>query len=144
MPMGAKKIRHCHHRVVVATECDPQGIVNYTGYFHWFDRNCERLFRDAGLSYSELLDHQHIDGIPLVELNSKFTAPLRAGDEIEIESWVDDWNDKTFAVKHQVIRNGEVVVESTEIRAWVVRDAASPKGIKATAVPEEVKQRFAC
>ncbi|NQV57310.1 MAG: acyl-CoA thioesterase [Rhodospirillales bacterium] len=137
------KLHHNHRRVVVGTECDPQGIVNYTNYFHWFDRNCERLFRDAGLSYSELLEHRHIDGIPLVEMNSKFLAPLRDGDEVEIESWVEDWNDKTFTVKHQAICGGEVVVESTETRAWVVRDEASPKGMKATTIPDEIKLQFA-
>ena len=90
-----------------------------------------------------MLENQHIDGIPLVALNSRFLAPLRAGDAVDIESWVEAWNEKTFTVKHQAMRAGELVTESTEVRAWVVGDTASPKGFTATQVPDAVKQRFA-
>ena len=51
--MAANNLRHRHRRVVVANECDLQEIVSSTRYFQWLDRNCESLFRDAGLSYSE-------------------------------------------------------------------------------------------
>ena len=51
--MAAKNLRHRQRRVVVASECDPQEIVNYNRYFKWLGRNYERLFRDAKLSYSE-------------------------------------------------------------------------------------------
>jgi len=123
-------------------DCDPQGIVNYPNYFQWFDRNNERLFRAAGLEFAAMFDEYGIDGIPLVDVSSRFLAPARLGEAIVVESEMEGWRGKTFSVRHRVTRAGEVIVDGCEVRAWVVRDPDSPKGIRAAPVPAEVKARF--
>ena len=40
-------------------------------------------------------------------------------DEVEIETWVDEWKGKIFIVRHNVIKDGEVIVEGKEVRACV-------------------------
>lgn len=134
------KVRHS--RVVSTGDCDPQCIVNYPHYFQWFDRNCERLFKDAGLGFGKLFGDYLIDGIPIVEATSRFSRPARINDVLEIETWIEEWSNKTFLVKHQITREGDVIAEGQELRAWVIKDETSPGGIKAASVPEEVKQRF--
>ncbi|MDP7625201.1 MAG: acyl-CoA thioesterase, partial [Rhodospirillales bacterium] len=92
------KVRHS--RVVSTGDCDPQCIVNYPHYFQWFDRNCERLFKDAGLGFGKLFGDYLIDGIPIVEATSRFSRPARINDVLEIETWIEEWSNKTFLVKH--------------------------------------------
>ncbi|MBT3916127.1 MAG: acyl-CoA thioesterase [Rhodospirillaceae bacterium] len=134
------KVRHS--RVVSTGDCDPQCIVNYPNYFQWFDRNCERLFKDAGLGFHILFGDYLIDGIPIIEATSKFSRPARVDDMLEVETWIDNWSTRTFMVKHQITRDGDVIAEGQELRAWVIKDENSPGGITAAPVPEEVKQRF--
>ena len=134
------KVQHRH--VVGNGDCDPQCIVNYPHYFQWFDRNCERLFQNAGLAFGRLFIEFAIDGIPIIEATSKFRKPARLDDVLEVESWIDEWTAKTFLVKHRICNAGDVIAEGSELRAWVVRDDTAPNGIKAAPVPEEIKCRF--
>ncbi len=134
------KVRHS--RVISTGDCDPQCIVNYPHYFQWFDRNCERLFKDAGLGFPKLYGDYAIDGIPIIEATSKFSRPARINDVLEVETWIEEWTNKTFLVKHLITRDGDVIAEGQELRAWVIKDESSPRGIKAAPVPEEVKQCF--
>ncbi|MBT3991689.1 MAG: acyl-CoA thioesterase [Rhodospirillaceae bacterium] len=131
-----------HSRTVAAGDCDPQCIVNYPHYFQWFDRNCERLFKDAGLGFARMFKEFSIDGIPIIEATSRFSKPARIDDVLEVESWIDEWSSKTFTVRHEISLEGKVIAEGKEIRAWVVRDEDAPNGIRAAPVPEEVKERF--
>ena len=63
-------------------------------------------------------------------------------DEVEIETWVDEWKGKIFIVRHNVIKDGEVIVEGKEVRACVVKDPNSSKGFKATTFPTDVIAKF--
>ncbi len=129
-------------KIVYSGECDPQRIVNYPNYFIWFDRNCQKLFNSVGLPFVEMFKKYDSDGVPLIEATSKFKAPARCDDVVEIETWVDQWNGKIFIVEHRLIKDGDVIIEGRETRAWVVRDSSRPNGIRAAEVPEDVIQKF--
>ena len=100
------------------------------------------MFKDAGLGFGKLFGDYLIDGIPIVEATSRFNRPARINDVLEVETWIEEWSNKTFLVKHQITREGDVIAEGQELRAWVIKDETSPGGIKAAPVPEEVKRRF--
>ena len=89
-----------------------------------------------------MFDTYDIDGIPLVEATSKFLNPIHQDDEVDVESWIEEWGNKTFIVHHEISKAGELLAKGREVRAWVIRDDQSPRGIKAAAVPEDVRQRF--
>ena len=80
--------------------------------------------------------------LPLVDASATFTGPARMDDEIEIESWVDEWKKKIFVVRHNVIRDGKVIVEGKEVRACVASDPESNKGIRSIPMPEDVIAKF--
>jgi acyl-CoA thioesterase FadM len=67
------------------------------------------------------------------------------GDDIEIESQVEHWSTRSFKVRHTVRRAGsdEVVAEVVEVRAMVAPAPGKPEQIKAVAIPDAIKRRFA-
>src|SRR5262249_13298627 len=103
----------------------------------------ERLFGANGLSYVELRRDHDVVGMPLLETGAKYQTPCRLGDGLELTSWGDEWARRTFVVKHPLGHAaGPGAGEGYEPRAWVVADPASPKGLRAVAVPEAVIARF--
>ncbi len=127
---------------VLFSDCDSTLIISYPNYFHWFDRATQQLFFEAGASWSDVWRDYDLVGFPLVDVQASFSGPARQNEEIEIESWIEEWRDKTFVVKHVVTLNGDVLVEGSEIRAWAVADEAAPNGIKAAEIPDDIKTRF--
>jgi acyl-CoA thioesterase FadM len=78
------------------------------------------------------------------EIGSRYLNACMIGDELEISSWVDEWEGKTFVVKHQVKHDdGRVALEGFERRVWVVADEASPNRIRAIEIPKVAIERFA-
>jgi 4-hydroxybenzoyl-CoA thioesterase len=124
--------------------CDAVGTVFYPHFYVWFDQGTERLFRANGLSYAELRRDFGVIGMPLVETGARYENACRLGDEVEIESWVEEWARRTFLVKHRVRHvDGRLALEGFERRVWAVADAASPKGARAIPIPGEAIARFA-
>lgn len=128
---------------VAWAHCDVAGIVFYPHFHIWFDQNTERLFGANRLSYAELKRDFGIGGMPLLETGATYRSPCRLGDAIEIRSWVDEWARKTFVVRHEIARrDGPVAVTGFERRALVVPAPQSEKGMKALAIPDEIRNRF--
>lgn len=122
--------------------CDAAGIVFYPYFYIWFDQGTGRLFKANGLSYAEL-HRRGILGIPLVETGARYKNPCRLGDALEMYTWIDDWQRKTFLAKHRITHaDGRLALEGFERRAWVVADGSSPRGMKATTIPTDIVTRF--
>ncbi len=128
--------------VVDFADCDPACIVFYPRYFEWFDRATENLFRECGMAWPQLWPQYRLAGFPIVDVGAKFHGPSRFGERIAIESWIDEWRNKLFLVRHRVHNDGRIVVEGHELRVWALRDPANPESMKAAPVPEEIKARF--
>lgn len=135
-----KRLKTTH--VVSFADCDPARLVFYPRYFELFDRATERLFRSVGLPWDEMFGHHGLSGVPLVEVSATFKGPVRFGDTLEVESWIDEWRGTSFVVRHRASNNGAVAVEGREVRVWARRDPDSPKGARAVPVPDDVKDRF--
>lgn len=129
------------HQVGFA-DCDPARMVFYPRFFELFDRATERLFAEVGLPWSEMFGRDGLSGLPLVDVGAKFISPVRFGDRLDIESWISEWRNKTFIVRHDMRVGDTVSVEGQEIRAWVVFDPSRAKGIRAVPIPDEVRARF--
>ena len=100
------------------------------------------MFNELDLEWSKFWSERGIAGLPLVDASATFKGPARMDDEVEIETWVDEWKGKVFVVRHNVIKDGEVIVEGKEVRACVVKDPNSSKGFRAETFPEDVIVRF--
>lgn len=127
---------------VMFSDCDPAQIVFYPKYFQWFDIATQKMFNELGMEWSTFWPERGIAGLPLVDASATFKGPARMDDEIEIESWVEEWKGKIFVVRHNVIKGGNVIIEGKEVRACVAKDPDSEKGIKAIEMPEDVVAKF--
>lgn len=134
---------HVSRFAVEWAHCDAAGIVFYPYFYVWFDQATERLFKAVGLSYATLEQEFGAMGMPLLESGATYENPCRLGDEVEIRSQVTEWHRKTLLVRHRIDHvDGRPALEGFERRAWVVRDPAAPRGMRAVAIPAAVKQRF--
>jgi 4-hydroxybenzoyl-CoA thioesterase len=123
--------------------CDFAGIVFYPTFYIWFDQGTERLFRANGLSYPELGEQFGIDGMPLLETGTAYKNASKLGADLTITSWIDAWEGKTFVVRHRIMHaDGREALEGFERRIFVIKDPALERGIKAIAVPDELRARF--
>ena len=124
------------------SDCDPAQLVFYPKYFQWFDIATQKMFNELDMEWSKFWPERGISGLPLVDASATFKGPARMDDELEIETWVDEWKGKIFIVRHNVIKDGQVIVEGKEVRACVVKDSNSSKGFKAVTFPKDVIEKF--
>ena len=125
---------------IMFSDCDNAQIVFYPNYFQWFDRATQNMFNQVGLPWSKMWPDYNIAGVPLVDAQASFTAPLRMEDEIVIDTWIEDWSGKVGIVRHNIRKGDFVHVEGTEKRVWAAKAPDSPKGIRAEPMPEDVRK----
>ncbi len=121
-------------------DCDPAGIVFFPNFLRWMDEASLAFFMAQGIPpWRELVKTRGIVGTPLLEIHTKFMKTATYGERIEVRTTVESWAAKTFTQRHVVMRGEVLLCEGTEVRAFVVRDAANPDKLKAIAVPEDIK-----
>ena len=119
-------------------DCDPAGIVYYPNYFRFFDNATAALVSAAlGMNKRAWLEAYGIAGIPMVDTGANFVRPARFGDVVEIVSQITELGRSSFSVRHVLSNGGEVAVEASEKRVWVVKDAAG--NIKSAPLPDGVR-----
>lgn len=134
---------HGSKRIVEWAHCDAAGIVFYPHFYTWFDQGTERLFRANRLSYAELRRDFGVVGMPLLETGARYENACKLGDELEMQTWVDEWAGRTFVVKHRILHaDGRQALEGFERRVWAIADPGSPKGVRAIPIPGEAIGRF--
>ncbi len=122
--------------------CDPGDIVFYPQYFAWFDACTTHLFESVGLSPKSFFADFGLKGMPLLEASAKFHAASGFGDEIEAESVIVEWGNKTFKVTHRFTRGKTLLLEGMETRIFVTAHPDDPTRLKSVPVPKDVKRRF--
>ncbi|HEU5019884.1 MAG TPA: thioesterase family protein [Pseudolabrys sp.] len=121
-------------------DCDPLGIIFYPRYFEIFDASTAALFESAlGIPKIKQLKTFGFAGYPLVRTQAKFMRPTRFGDDVVVDSKIT-FGRSSFEIEHRLSRGGEVCVECSEKRVWVVRDESGR--LRSQAVPDAVRARF--
>lgn len=122
--------------------CDPDGIVFSRRFFEFFDWGTWILFEAVlGVKPQNITSTLGIL-LPLVDVSARFIAPAKFGDVVELSSQVSEFRRSSFDVAHQLTVDGELAVEGSESRVWATRDSASPSGIKALPIPDDIIARF--
>ena len=135
--------RHTTRFTIEFGDCDPARIVYYPNFLRWIDAASRHFFVAAGVgSWSDLEISTGILGTPLVDVTARFLRPATYGEEIAVETWIDEWRGKSFVMKHVVRRGEEVLVEAQEIRMFARRHPDDPARIQAVAAPEEIRKRI--
>lgn len=139
-PLGPCQRRHIHRHRIAFSECDPAKIVFFANYLTWFDTASREFFVACGIpSWHVTEEERGIIGTPVLDVQCKFLNSATYGEDIEIETTVEQWNNKTFVMHHTARRGDTVLAEGREVRLFAVRDPADPRRIKSIPVPEDIK-----
>jgi 4-hydroxybenzoyl-CoA thioesterase len=132
--------RHVHRVDVQFGDCDPAGIVFFPHFNRWMDQASLAFFMAHGVPpWRELVKTRGIIGTPLLEIHTRFVKPATYGQTLEVLTTVDEWRAKTFLHRHVITRDGELLCEGTELRAFCIRHPDDPDRIKAIPVPEDIR-----
>lgn len=128
---------------IAFSDCDPAQIVFFANYFKWFDTASREFFTACGIpSWRDTTRERGIIGTPLVDAQAKFMNSATYGEDIEVESWIEEWRGKSFVMKHVARRGATVLCEGREVRVFAMQDPADPLRIKAVPIPDDI--RAAC
>ena len=126
-------------------DCDPAGIVFFPNFSRWMDAASLAFFMQSGLPpWRELVKTRGIVGTPLLEIHTRFVKAATYGEELVVETFVEEWRAKTFTQVHRVRRRAadgsdELICEGRETRAFVRRDADDADRLRAMPVPEDIR-----
>ena len=121
-------------------DCDPAGIVYFPRYIEYGDICTVHLFESAlGVTKPQMLEKFAMAGIPMVDLSSKFMIPSVFGDDVVVESRIEEFGRTSFNVHHRFLKGEDLAVEIREKRVWTIYDAANPGRLKSQAIPDEVR-----
>ena len=129
-------------RTIMFSDCDNAQMVFYPNYFQWFDIATQNMFNEVGLIWSKMWPGYDIAGVPLVDAQATFLAPLRMDDQISIDTWIEDWSGSVGIVRHNILKDQVVHVEGTEKRVWAKRAPERKKGIRVEPMPEEILKKL--
>ena len=123
-------------------DCDPAQIVFYPRFFEMFDRCTENMFRDVGFYWEVAHATTNYAGMPLIEVGANFHRPVRFGDTVEIETWIDEVKGKVYVVRHKIFNKGALSLEGREVRCYAVKAPEHPSGIRAIPLPDELREKL--
>lgn len=122
-------------------DCDPAGIVFYPRYFAMFDASTTALFERAlGMTKYQFLKHYRFHGYPMLDTQARFVRPTRFGDSVTIRTEIVRLDKSSFEIAHWLSKDGELAVECSEKRVWVVQEADDR--IKSQPIPDEVIRKL--
>ena len=124
-------------------DCDPAGIVYYPRYFAMFDHSTTLLIERAlGLRKRDIKEHYALDGHPVVDARARFLIPTRYGDDVVIETSLNEVRQSSLDLTHRLTKDGALAVEGFETRVWVVRDPSRPGRFKAKTIPDAMRAKL--
>ncbi|HEX6512411.1 MAG TPA: thioesterase family protein [Chloroflexota bacterium] len=115
-------------------ECDPAGIVHYPYFYRWFDQGTHEAVRKAGYSVNDMRA-QGMD-ILLVETGAKYRAPGHYDELVDVTTRVTEARGKIIRIEHDCRREGELLCEGFEIRAYA--DISTMGAFKAVPMPDDM------
>lgn len=99
------KIKHI--RKVNFYETDAQGVVHHSNYPRYFEE-CRGIFLErVGIPYHVLRNDYGID-VVLLELGVKYLRPVKFGDLMEIEFWIDSIDSYFFSFRYKIFVSKKV------------------------------------
>lgn len=123
--------------------CDPAGIVFHPRFIEYFDWCCSLLLEKAtGLTKAQLKPAHGLAGIPIIDMEVRFLAPVSYNDRIKIFSTFSEVSRSSLVIRHCLLNGGTTAVECSQTRVWCTADPDDPKKLKASAIPEILVAKF--
>lgn len=122
---------YTHAQKILFKYCDPAGIVFFPRYFEMINDCVEYYFAEVlGWPFEELLRD---NGVPTAQISTRFRAPSRHGDQLQMDLHVTRLGRTSLAYKITASSGSELRFEAEATLVYV--DA---KG-KPTPWPEEIR-----
>lgn len=118
-------------------DTDAAGIVFFPNFYKWMNESTHEIFAAIGFPVSKLIAEDKI-GLPLLETHCNFRSPLYYEDKVVLHSTVEDVGNKVIRVNHQFYKDGQLVAEGYDVRAWT----SFKEKPKAEVIPEEVRKKL--
>ena len=119
-------------------DCDPADIVFYPRFIEYTNEAAHAFMEARGYSINHMRDVMKSEGVPMVALKCDFRAPMRTGDEGEIETKVTAMGRSSIKLAHIVRCRGQVVLELEETRVFSGRKADGTLG--SLEIPEAMRR----
>jgi 4-hydroxybenzoyl-CoA thioesterase len=126
-------------------DCDPAGIVWFPNFFKWTDAASRHFFTQCGVPrWADLEKATGVLGTPLVSLNTNFLRTASYGDTLYVRCHIAQWRDKSFVQRYCIVRtrpdgDEDVILECDEVRIFATRRDDGKNGIRAVAVPADIR-----
>jgi acyl-CoA thioester hydrolase len=130
-------VEHRYPRRVQFHETDLAGIVHFSWYFKYMEEAEHALWRSVGMS---IVPPSRDWGLPRVNANIDFKAPLKFEDEFEVHVKVDVIGRRSLRYALTILRGPEVMATGPMTSAAVTRDADGR--VRSIDVPEAVRSRL--
>jgi 4-hydroxybenzoyl-CoA thioesterase len=126
-------------------DVDHAGIVYYPRFFHYFHITFEEFFRErmGQGAYLALLDERRV-GFPAVRSECDYRAPLRFGDMVQVDMWIDRLGGRSIRFHYRAHRaatreGDEPVLCAEGAVVCAITDLAS---FRAMEVPDDLRALF--
>ena len=96
-------------------ELDPYGHLNHSVYIQYFEVGRIDLFASFGWTLGGLAELG--TQVVVSSITTKFLAPGVEGDQLEVESWVDEVKRVTTVFGQRIMRGDTVLAEQTVVGA---------------------------
>jgi len=105
------------------------GVVYHGNYLVWFEIGRTKFIEHLGLSYAKMEESGVVS--PVIHADLSFKKPIRYGDQVHIETWLEEYDGIRSVYGYQIIGNdGEVAVSGTTKHVIVKKDTFRPVSLR--------------
>lgn len=100
-------------------ETDKMGIVYHSNYYIYFEVAREDLISYAGMKYKALEDYGVM--MPIMETHCKYHEGARYGDELDIETYIEELTPFKAVIGYKVMRESDnkLIAQGKTVQAFV-------------------------
>lgn len=110
-------------------ETDMMGVVYHANYLIWFEIGRTAFLEDLGFKYHEIEKQGVVS--PVMDASVSFKHPVRYGDDVSVNTWVDEYDGLRITYSYQVQHaTGEIAVEGQTKHVIVKKDNFRPVSIR--------------
>jgi acyl-CoA thioester hydrolase len=111
-------------------ELDPYRHLNHSVYIQYFETGRIDLFKELGWSLTQMADMG--TQVVVVSIETQFLAPGLEGDDLVIETWVDELKRVSMLFGQRIVRGEDVLATQTVHGACIRMDG------RPTRIPEQL------
>lgn len=107
-------------------ETDQMGVVYHANYLVWFEIGRTKYIEYLGFKYADMENEGIVS--PVIDAQIEFKTPVRYGEEVFIETWLESYDGIRTVYAYEVIKeDGTLAVTGTTKHVIVDKESFRPK-----------------